>query len=73
MAVKRMVKKPKLSDEERAARNRANQRAWRERNADAVWARMAERFEQRREYRRTYTAAHRQVLLDASCAPNPVG
>ena len=56
------MKKPKLSDEERATRNRANQRAW-----------AAEHTEQRRDYRIAYAAAQRQALLDAGCAPNPVG
>ena len=62
MSVERTVKKTKLSDEERAARNTAKQRAWR-----------AEHYEQRREYQLAYAAAQRQALLDAGCVPNPVG
>ena len=62
MSVERTVKKNKLSDEERLARNIASQRAWR-----------AEHYEHRREYQLTYAAAQRQALLDAGCVPNPVG
>ncbi len=62
MSVECTSKKPKLSDEERVARNNASRRAW-----------AAKHYEQRREYQLTYAATQRQALLDAGCVPNPVG
>ena len=56
------VVKPKLSDDECANRNRANQRAW-----------DAEHAEQRRLYRISYVRRQRQALLDSGFVPNPVG
>ena len=56
------LKKPKLSDEERTARNTAKQRAWE-----------AEHYEQRRAYQLAYAVTQRQALLEAGCVPNPVG
>ena len=57
-----LTEKPKLSDEERVARNTAKQRAWE-----------AEHYEQRRAYQLAYAVAQRQALLEAGCVPNPVG
>ena len=56
------TEKPKLSDEERVARNTAKRRAWE-----------AEHYEQRRAYQFAYAVAQRQALLEAGCVPNPVG
>ena len=57
-----LTEKPKLSDEERTARNTAKQRAWE-----------AEHYEQRRAYQLAYAVPQRQALLEAGCVPNPVG
>ena len=56
------VVKPKLSDDECANRNRANQRAW-----DAKHA------EQRRLYRISNVRRQKQALLDSGFVPKPVG
>ena len=57
-----VVKKPKLLDEERAARNNASKKAW-----------AAKHCEQRRAYQLVYARCQRQALLDAGFVPNPVG
>ena len=62
MSVECVVKKPKVSDEERAARNNASKRAW-----------AAKHYEQRRAYQLAYAAAQRQALTEAGYVPNPVG
>ena len=71
------MKKAKLSDEERAARNRESCRAWRQRNADYSWTWKAQHPEKAKErarkYHLTQAAAQRQLLLDAGCVQNPVG
>ena len=56
------VKKPKLLDAERAARNNASKRAW-----------AANHCEQRRAYQLMYARRQREALLDAGFVPNPVG
>ncbi len=56
------VVKPKLSDDECANRNRANQRAWDSKHA-----------EQRRLYRISYARRQKQALLESGFVPNPVG
>ncbi len=56
------VVKPKLSDDECANPNRANQRAW-----------DAEHAEQRRLYRISYVRRQRQALLDSGLVPNSIG
>ena len=62
MSVERMSKKPKLSDEERVARNNASKKAW-----------AAKHYEQRRVYQLAYAVAQRQALTEAGYVPNPVG
>ena len=56
------VVKSKLSDDECANRNRANQRAW-----------DAKHVEQRRLYRLSYVRRQKQALLDSGFVPKPVG
>ena len=56
------VVKSKLSDDECANRNRANQRAW-----------DAKHVEQRRLYRISYVRRQKQALLDSGFVPKPVG
>ena len=77
MEVKSAMKKPKLSQEERADRNRASCRAWRQKNPEYRWTWKSKHPEQAREraceYRRIQAAVQRQLLLDAGCAQNPVG
>ena len=67
------MKKAKLSDEERAVRAKASQKAWRERNRD-YWATWQTKNPERiREYHRTRVTTQRRTLLEAGCVPNPVG
>ena len=56
------VVKPKLSDDECANRNRANQRAW-----------DAKHVEQRHLYRISYVRRQKQALLESGFVPKPVG
>ncbi len=62
MSVECVVKKPKLSDEERAARNNASKKSW-----------AAKHCEQRRAYQLVYARCQRQAQLDAGFVPNSVG
>ena len=62
MSVECVVKKPKLLNEERAARNNASKKAW-----------AAKHYEHRRAYQLVYARCQRQALLDAGFVPNPVG
>jgi hypothetical protein len=62
MSGESVLKKNKLTDEERVARINASRKAYEARNPS-----------RRREYHLAYAAAQKQALLDAGFVPKPVG